>query len=385
MHESADEIGGGGNLDDQGLRAINRKIQRSREQLGSLAYQACLEQSNLPIGDNSLEDTKGHIEFSSHVSPKQEKAETLDSPILPIAVKLLEDYPLTYQERRFLVRHCPLPLLQTLVSRRSPSRLAPSAQPVILIKVAEELKSHDLHTARSRIRNRIRTIDASVESKRPIALAIDHWADLHPRDFPILQAIITTEGLGNRYYLLGPSTKELRQLTVACPELSLSCIFTLLTSIGIKQLYGGWDEELFWEATSRDFCIAVGHPLHLQTKTDPAQILDDVIEKLIVLREIGEGCIPIWYPVPLMSPRQLTGEQMLTTLKAIALAKLLLTETAIIRAPLSYFGPELTKLALVAGANDIGLLALDRETKMGLDITLASSAKDFSLPFRFNL
>jgi len=336
----------------------------------------------MPVADNtaSSKTRRGSAgseldRFSSRMMEKRH--------LMPILEKLIACEPLYKAEVQFLCNGTDIPGLLKLVevaSRVHGWHQEARVRPVHFLPVSKLIIEDGIAAAHSALERQIETLFQQdrppLQDEEALYFIIDSWLAGEVIE-PVLEVISnlpSVAGKGNPLIVLGPSSREVLELThpSKAPEHEQVVeILKLLKDAGISTLHGGSDIRVHELAAERGFYVSVGqvvHPEHSGVDQQYSQFSANFVEQLIWLqhRLQQEPTFHIWFPwcdqlLDSGRPREANplGAQML---RAIGVARLVLPNLKWIRAPLSMLGLNVAHVALAFGANDLGFAAIDAGT-----------------------
>ncbi|MFN8391962.1 MAG: hypothetical protein U0136_16855 [Bdellovibrionota bacterium] len=322
--------------------------------------------------------------------------------LLSIAEQVSSGLPLSRQDAEQLLA-APLPMLAKLCEIQPSAFDLVSAgafplQPVIYFPLMQELENSSAEdVARALSEYAQKTCD-TYQPKAVPAVTIDRWHGTATRE-KLFAALRLFRDSAPSFRFFGPTTGELKLML--CPDGSQpiesaldTTVFAELLACGIDTLEGGGDLRIHRAAAEAGMNVVFTHSL---TRTRLARFHRDTtdqkpndtresytfLDEIFQLRErlLPTGRFMAWLPwSPILSDMGLPQAEAplgLEILTSIALARLLLPEIPVVRAPVSLLGPKLAEAALHFGANDLGLAALDTTSAEQLGLLRYRAVLDF--------
>lgn len=236
--------------------------------------------------------------------------------------------------------------------------------------IADKGGDFAVQTTTSLIERMSQTLDA----KATLYFQIDSWAGATPLELllEILETILQSSNTSLKIEIVPPDTNELRILwrnsQQAINQYFSASFFARLSKIGIENIVGGDQHQILR--------LAATHNCRLSIRCDfaYASSLEPFCETLIELNQASyRNNISSW-SLQVDEPFQLRLNPTIT-FRALAIARLLLTDIDYIGLDLTLCDPPLLRLATLFGANDFGYAGIDSHTASSLGIPTLSEAE----------
>lgn len=320
-----------------------------------------------------------------------------------IAERVAAALPLTEGEAARLLT-LSFPLLGALVECRKAASIhaktLPAMQPTIAVPFVQRWESQGLESALADSVRQLETVRGAHRLTGETFISLDRWKSAQPVHLFVeaLLELLSRSGLSGPVRIHGPSTGELRALLTSCALTAPSesdtpssesdtpgaaippLLRPLLSPSRITGIEGGSDRALYRLAAANQIPVIFSHSItkarvlpqsespQSRTADRSEQQGEQFLRELFELREdlLASGQLAGWSPwSPVLLDRAAPKESAplgLELVRSVAVARLILPEVEVIRAPAVLFGAKLAHLALLCGANDLGPVAVDLET-----------------------